>query len=193
MTIAGYFGKKCDMPRPHLIARLIFAAMGVDLLMHSLGGMGSAVVNFSTKCPPETLTAKMFIITAESVITLAASLILLFWSDWPARIVTDPDAGQCEKVDGRWIITGLRLTACLCGLLLLYRPISLLIPAIINCPNILSYMTLEGQMFQLSTRTTVATLTATLQGVFAIYLIFGAPHYVHWQMRAIAAKTRGEK
>jgi hypothetical protein len=157
--------------------------------MHSLSEMGSAVVNFGTKCPPETFTARMFIITAESVITLAASLILLFWSDWMARIATGPDADQCEKVDDLWVVTGLRLTSCLCGILLLYRPISLLIPAIINCPNILSYMTLEGQMFQLSTRVTVITLTETIKGVFAIYLILGAPHYVRWRMRAIAAKT----
>ena len=161
--------------------------------MHSLGEIGSTVVNFGLKCPPETFIARMFIITAESVITLAVSMILLFRSDGITKMIAGLYADQCEKVDNRQIITGLRLTACLCGFLLLYRPVSLLIPAIINCPNILSYMTLEGQMFQLSTRATVTTLTATIQGAFAIYLIFGAPHYVRWQMRAIAAKTRGEK
>jgi hypothetical protein len=171
----------------------MFAAMGVDLLVHSLGEIGSAIANFSTKCPPETFTTGMFIITAELIITFTASMILLFWSDGITKIIAGPDADQCEKVDDLWVVTGLRLTACLCGILLLYRPVSLLIAAIINCPDILSYMTLQGQKFQLSTRTTVTTLTATIQGAFAIYLIFGAPHYVRWQMRVIAAKTRGEK
>jgi hypothetical protein len=167
--------------------------MGVDLLIRFLGGISSAVIRLKLNCPPETFTTGMFIIATGLLIILAASLILLFWSDLLARIVTGPDADLCEKVDGRWIIAGLRMTACLCGLIILYRPISLMIPAIINCPNILSYMTLEGQMFQLSTRATVITLTETIKGVFAIYLILGAPHYVRWQMRAIAAKTGDEK
>ena len=189
MTIAGYFGKKYDVTRPHLIARLILAAMGVDLLMHSLGGISSAVIRLNLNCPQETPTKGMLIVAAGLVIALAASLILLFWSDWLARIVTGPDADQCEKVDTRWIITGLRMTACLCGLLILYRPVSLLIPAMINSPKTLFDIALKRLESPLSTRTIVVIVTQTIKGIFGIYLIFGAPHYVRWQMRAITAKT----
>jgi hypothetical protein len=184
------------MTRPHLIAKLILAAMGVYLLMHFLGGVSSDVVPLELKCPPETFTARMLVIVVEAVIALVASLILLFRSDGLARMITGPDANQCEKADGRWTIAALRITACFCGLLILYWRIALLIvnvPAIINGPNILSYMTLEGQSSLLSAQTLARILVEVIKGIFAIYLILGAPHYVRRQMRAIAAKSRGEK
>jgi len=181
------------MTRPHLIARLIFAAMGVYLLMRFLNSIYSAVWNLNLKCSPETPTWGMLVITAGLVITLTASLILLFRSDWLARMVTGPDADLCEKVDVRWIIAGLRMTACLCGLVILYWPISLLIPAIINSPRILFDVALKRQEFPLPTRTIATIVMNTIKGLFGIYLIFGAPYYVRWQMRSIAAKTRGEK
>lgn len=181
------------MSRPHLIARLIFAAMGVDLLMHSLNIISSAFIRPQITCPPETSTARILIIAAESIVTLALSLILLFRSDGLAKIIAGPDAGECEKADTRWIIAGLRLTMCLCGILMLYRPISLLIPAIINSPKSLFDTVLNRQEFPLPTRTIRLIFTETIKGAFGVYLILGAPHYVRWQMRAIAAKTRGEK
>jgi hypothetical protein len=186
-------GKEFAVTRPHLIAKLILAAMGIDLLMHSLGGISSAVVGFQLNCPPETFTARMLVTAAGLVITFAASLILLFRSDGLARILTGPDTGECEKADTRWIIAGVRLTMCLCGLLILYRPISYLVPAIIDSPKTLFDTVLGRQTFPLPTRTIAVILTETIKGVFGIYLIFGAEHYVRWQMRTIAAKTRGEK
>ena len=184
------------MTRPHLIAKLILAAMGVYLLMHFLGGVSSAVVQLESKCPPETFTAKMLVIVIEAVITLVASLILLFWSDGLARMITGPDADQCEKVDAHWIIAWLRITACFCGLLILYPRIERLffyVPAIIKGPNILSYMTLEGQSSRLSAQTLARILVEVTKWFFGVYLIFGAPHYVRRQMWAIAVKSRGEK
>jgi hypothetical protein len=169
--------------------------MGGYLLMHSLGGMGSAVVNFSTKCPSETLNTKTFIITTQFVITLTLSLILLFRSDGLVRMIAGPDAGRCEKVDCTWIIAGLRLTACFCGLLILCSHIERLffyIPAIIKGPNILSYMTLEGQSSVISAKRLAGFLVEVAKLIFAIYLIFGAPHYVRWQMRTIKVKEQNQ-
>jgi hypothetical protein len=181
------------MTRPHLIARLIFAAMGVDLLMHFLSGIGSIIITSNIKCPPESFTTKMFIIAAQLVITLIISLILLFWSDGLTKLITGQDADQYEKTDMQSIIKGFRLTMCLCGLLILYQPVSLLIPAIINGPKTIFDMALNRLEFPLPARTLVTVITQTTKGILGIYLIFGAPHYVHWQMRAIASKTRGEK
>jgi len=183
------------MTRPHLIAKLILAAMGVYLLMHFLGGVSSAVVRLELKCPPETFTAKMLVIVVEAVIALAASIILLFRPDGLARMITGPDADQCEKVDVRWTIVALRITACFCGLLILYWRIAFLIvsvPAIINGPNILSYMTLEGQSSRLSAQTLARILVEVTKWFFGVYLILGAPYYVRRQMRASAIKEQNE-
>jgi hypothetical protein len=151
-----------------------------------------------SKLSPETFAIKISIIAAKSVITFAISLILLFWSDGLVRIIAGPDTDECAKVDKLWIIADLRLAACFCGLLILYRRIDFLfyyIPTIIKGPNILSYMTLEGQSSLLSTKTSVRTLVETAKWIFAIYLIFGAPHYVRRQLRAITieqqTKNRG--
>lgn len=179
------------MTRPHLIAKLIFAAMGIYFLMHFLSGIISIVVTLQQNYPPETLTLRMSIVTARLIITFATSLILLFRSDWLVRIIVGPTIGQCEIASSRWIITGFRITACLCGLLIIYHRIEMLfyyVPTIINGPNILSYMTLGGQTSQVSAKTLVAILVEIIKWVLAIYLILGASHYVHWQMRRIAVK-----
>jgi hypothetical protein len=179
------------MTRPHLIAKLIFAAMGVHFLMQCLGGIGSAVITLSQNYPPETFAIKISIIAAKSVITLAISLILLFRSDGLMRIIAGPDADECEKVSSRWITAGFGVTACFCGLLILYHRIYLLsyyIPIIIKGPNISSYMTLQGQTSQFSVKILAGLIAETVQWIFAIYLISGAPHYVRWQVRTTAVK-----
>lgn len=179
------------MTRPHLIAKLILAAMGIRFLMESLGGIASSVVTLSQNYPQEIFAIRMSIIAAKSVITFVLSLILLFRSDGLVRMIAGPDTNECEKVSSRWIITGFRITACFCGLLIIYHRIKLLfyyIPAIINGPNILSYMTLEGQSSLLSTKTSAGIIVETAKWIIAIYLILGAPYYVRRQMRTIAVK-----
>ena len=179
------------MTRPHLIAKLILAAMGIYFLMHFLSGIVSIVVTLHQNCQPETLTIRMSIIAAKLIITLALSLILLFQSDWLVRIIVGLNIDQCEKANGRWIITGFRITACFCGLLILYHRIYLLsyyIPIIIKGPNISSYMTLQGQTSQFSVKILAGLIAETAQWIIAIYLIFGAPHYVRWQVRTSETK-----
>ena len=179
------------MTRPHLIAKLILATLGVYFLMSALGEIGSAVITLSQNYPPSTLSTKLFIITAQFVITLTLSLFFLFRSDGIIRIIAGPDAGQFEKVNDSWIIAGLLMTACLCGLLILYPRIERLfyyIPSIIKGPNILSYMTLEGQSSVIPIKPTVGFLVEVAKLIFAIYLILGAPHYVNWQMRKLIKK-----
>ncbi len=179
------------MSRPHLIAKLIFAAMGIYLLMRFLTSISSAVWRLYRECPPVKPQWEIPVVTAGLAITLAGSLILLFRSDWLARMVTGPDTNLCEEVDVRWIIGGLRITACFCGLLIIYPRIGYLfyyVPILMNGP-ILSYMTLQGQSSLLSAKTLAGILVEITKWIAAIYLIFGAPHYVRWQMWAIAAKN----
>ncbi len=179
------------MTRPHLIAKLILAAIGIYCLMHFLGGIISIVVTLQQNRPPETLTIRMSIVAAKLIITLAISLILLFRSDWLIKIITGPDADQCEKASSRWITAGFGMTACFCGLLIIYPRIehlSYYVPLIINGPNILTYFTLEGQTSQFSAKTLAAILVEIVKWTIAIYLIFGALHYVRSQMRVIAVK-----
>ena len=183
------------MTRPHLVAKLILAAIGVHLLTLSIGGIGSAVCILSQKyLLPEAFTIRMSITIAESIITFAVSLILLFWSDGLVRLIAGPDTNECAKVDGHWIIAGLRITTCFCGLLILYHHIDLLfyyIPALINGSGIFSYMTLERQLSRISsTKALVIILAEIAEWILGIYLIFGAPHYVRWQLRAITIEQQ---
>ena len=182
LTIAGYYGKKYGMTRPHLIAKLIFTAVGISFLMQCFGGIVSTAIMLSQN----TFTIRMSIIAAKSAITLAVSLILLFRSDGLVISIAGPDANECEKVDERWIIAGLQLVTCFCGLLFLYRRIEFLfyyIFAFTNNPDILSHMKFEGQPSNFSIE--VIILMEITRWIFAIYLIFGAPHYVRRQMQAI--------
>jgi hypothetical protein len=179
------------MTRPHLIAKLILTAIGIHLLMSFLGGTSSFFATLHQNRPPETFVLRMFIITAKLIITLTVSLILLFRSDWLVKLITGRDAEECEKVSSRWIIAGFRIIACLCGLLIIYRRIDLLfyyVPLIINGPNILSYLTLEGHSSLFSTKTSARILVEIVKWIIAIYLTLGASHYAHWQMRKQGVK-----
>ena len=183
------------MTRPHLIAKLILAAVGVNLLMHSLNGIGSAVVMLSQKdLLPEAFPIRMSITVAKSIITFALSLILLFWSDGLVRIIAGPDADECAKVNIQWIIAGLRMTACFYALLILYHRIDLIfyyIPAFINGTGIFSYMTLERQSSRISsTKALVIILAEITVWIIGIYLIFGAASLCAWQMRAVTIKQQ---
>ena len=191
LTIAGYYGKKYGMTRPHLIAKLIFAAIGIHFLMQCFGGIAEAVIMLSQSI----FTIRMSIIAAKSVIAFAVSLILLFRSDGLVRLIAGPDANECEKVDERWIIAGLRLVACFFGLLFLYHRIEFLfyyIFAFTTDPGILSHMKFEGQPSNLSNKTLVIILMEITRWVITIYLILGAPHYVRRQIRVIAVKQNRE-
>jgi hypothetical protein len=179
------------MTRPHLIAKLVLAAMGVHFLMHFLSGTGSFFVTLRQNCPPETLTIRMAIVAIQLIITLALSLILLFRSDWLVRITAGQTLDQCEKASNRWIAAGFRITACLCGLLIIYPRIERLdyyVHLIMNGPNISSYTTLQGQTSEVSAKTFAAILVEIAKWIIAIYLLFGASHYVNWQMRKTAVK-----
>jgi hypothetical protein len=159
--------------------------------MYFLSGIVSIVVTLHQNSPPETLTIRMSIIAAQLVITFALSLILLFRSDWLIKIIAGQTLDQCEKISSRWIIAGFGMTTCFCGLLILYYRIYLLsyyIPIIIKGPNISSYMTIQGQSSEVSAKIFVTILTEIAKWIIAIYLIFGASHYVRWQMRTTAVK-----
>jgi hypothetical protein len=182
------------MTRLHLIAKLLLAAIGVHLLMDFLGEIISLVVTSHQNYSPETLTTRMFIIAVKLIFTLVVSLILLFRSDWLARIIGGQTLDQCEIVSTRWIIAGFRMTACFCGLFIIYNRIEYLsyyVSLIINGPNISSYTTFQGQS-NLSTKTLVSVLVEITKWIIAIYLIFGAPCYARWQMRAIEVKQNRE-
>jgi uncharacterized BrkB/YihY/UPF0761 family membrane protein len=182
------------MTRPHLIVRLLFGAMGIYLLMRFLNSIYSAANRFMLKCPQDTFIASITIITATGVVTLAISFILLFKSDGLAKLIAGPDACQCQKIDCAWITAGFRMTACLCGLLILYPRVELLIvnfPAIINGPKTFFDMVMLGSP-KLSIQTLTRAILETAKGIFGLYLVLGAPHYVRWQLRAPKLKKQNE-
>lgn len=183
------------MTRPHLIAKLIFFAIGVCLVIYILDYIYSFSFNYSAAIFKKAGISPLFITAAVGIVPLAASLILLFWSERLARLLTDPDAPGCEKVDGYQSTAAFRSIACFCGLLILYTPVSHLIggiPAVITGPNILSYLTFEGQSSLLSAKSLTRIFVGLTKGVIGLYLAFGAPHYVRWQTK-LAIQTNGAK
>jgi hypothetical protein len=183
------------MTRPYLIAKLILTAMGVYVLVRFIGAAGSIFLRFGPKFTPENSSMIIFIITAELIILIVVSLILLFRSDDLARIITGPGDDLCDKVNVHSIIAAFRLTACFCGLLLVNSCIARLfyyIPAIFKGP-ILSYTTLQGQMSQISPRLLTGALEGIAYLILAAYLISGAAHYVRWQISKIAINKSSQK
>jgi hypothetical protein len=179
------------MTRPYLIAKLILAATGVHLLVRFIGTGSSIIFRLNSQNHQGSFAISII----GSILLLAASLILLFRHDGLARVIAGPDAGQCEKVDVRWVIAAFRMTACFCGLLLTYSCIVRMfynIPAIIKGP-ILSYTTLQGQTSQISPILLTGVLEGIVYLILAAYLISGAPHYVRWQISKLAINKSSQK
>jgi hypothetical protein len=172
------------MTRPHLIAKLILAAMGINFLLHALSSIISVAVALNPNYSREPISPKILFVTLKLLFAFAVSLILLFRSDGLVRIIAGPKTDECEIVSSRWIIAGFRMTACLCGLLILYRRIDLLL----YYTHAISTFTLEGQSPLFSTKISVGFPMEIIKWFVGIYLIFGAPHYASWQARATAVK-----
>jgi hypothetical protein len=135
-----------------------------------------------------------FFASAESLVLLVASLFLLFCSEGLVKIITGPDSDLCEKVDIRWVAAGFQMTFCFCGLLMIYSCLTRLfyyIPAIFREP-ILSYTTLQGQEALFLQRSLAGGFETIIDSFIAVYLIFGAPHYIRWQLRKLSAKESNQ-
>ena len=178
------------MTRPHLIAKLLLAAAGIHFLMDFLSEIISIIITLQHNYAPEALTIRMFIVIVKLIITLVVSLIFLFKSDWLIKIIVGPLLDQCETVSSRWIITGFRITACFCGLLIIYPRIerfSYYLHLIMSGPDISSYFTLQGES-EVSAKTFTAILIEITKWIIAMYLVFGASHYANWQVQSTAVK-----
>lgn len=164
------------MTRPHLIAKLIFAAAGIHFLMHAI----SSFLFFVFMLPQENFPLKIPFIILKLLFTFAVSLILLFRSDWLIKILVGQNADQFEKISDRWVITGFRMMTCFSGLIIIYSGIDRLFHYV---PIIM-----QGLSSQTSTRTIVIILEELTGWFIGTYLIFGASHYVNWQLRSAAVK-----
>ena len=163
------------------------------MLVRLIGEADSLFLRFDTKCTLENSSMVSFIIAAELIVLLALSLTLLFRSDDLARIITGTGDDLCDKVNVHSIVAAFRLTACLCGLLLVNSCIVRMfyyIPAIIKGP-ILSYTTLQGQMSKISPGLLSGVLEGIAYLILAAYLISGAPHYVRWQISKLQKEGIG--
>jgi hypothetical protein len=188
LTIAGYFDKKYGMTRPHLITKLILAAIGIHFLLHAMSSIISISATLNPNYPWKSIHQNIFFIILKLLFALTASLILLFRSDWLVRVIVGPNNNQCEKVSSRWIIAGFRMTACFCGLFIIYHRIDLLL----YYTHAMSITTLEGQSPLFSTKIFVGTPVEIIKWLIGIYLVFGATHYTAWQMKAITAEQNKE-
>ncbi|MGA2092143.1 MAG: hypothetical protein ABSH16_01880 [Sedimentisphaerales bacterium] len=182
------------MTRPHLIAKLILAAIGIRLFMWFISIASSPFIRLETRYPHEFLSMSFIITFAESLVLLAASMIFLFRSDGLMRMIVGPDADRCPKIDVCWVIASFRIMFCLSGLLMIYSCIMSLfyyIPTIFKGP-ILPYTTLQGQEALLSPKLLAGGFKSIVDCVIAIYLIFGAPHYIRWQLRKMLVKESNQ-
>ncbi len=171
------------MTRPHLIAKLLLAAAGIDFLIDTITNISSIAFILNLNYSHENITARIILAIFKFLIFLSLSFILLFRSDGIARIIIGRDTDQFPQVNKKWIIAGFQMAACFCGLIIIYYRINSLfyyIPIIVNGTNTLSYLTIQGQSLA-STRMIAGVISEIIKWIFGLYLIIGAPQYVNWQ------------
>jgi len=184
LTIAGFGRKKYAMTRPHLIAKLILATIGIHFLLHAMSNIISIAAALNPRYASETISPKIFFVILKLLFAFAVSLILLFRSDWLVQIIAGPDTDQCEKVSNQWITAGFRIITCFCGLLIIYHRMELLL----YYAHAISTVVPENQSSQYLTKILAGIFVEIIEWIIAIYLIFGAPHYTAWQVRTITDK-----
>jgi hypothetical protein len=109
---------------------------------------------------------------------VAVLLYVLFYkADW----LTERIVGREEPIrrDISWLPTAFRLACVFCGILFLYR----VIPAMISTVQLYLFMQRRGSAVQSPTITGSQILAWIILLLLGLYLLYGAPHFVRWQVR----------
>jgi hypothetical protein len=187
LTNAGFLVKEYAMSRPHLIAKLIFAAAGIYFLMHALGAFHSISTTLQLNSSSDILIYKISLSFIKAVILFVLSMILLFHSNGLITFIIGTQTIQYEIVSKLWIITGFRMTFCFCGLLILINRLDLFLYYFTFFTySKLSYTTIQGQTSLLPPTIFTGLIIELIRWFILIYLLAGAPHYLKSQMKTIS-------
>lgn len=130
---------------------------------------------------------KLALFQPLSVICLAAVLlyVLLHKADWLTERIARPQ--EPIRADVSWLPTAFRLACVFCGILVLYR----VIPAMISTARAYLIVRHEPLAVQSPTVTGNQILAWIILLILALYLLYGAPHFVRWQVRKTQQQCAG--
>lgn len=138
---------------------------------------------------------------AYTISILLLLVIALCITIFNSNTFTQKIVGPGDKLTGPqlnlWFTTALRLAAVFSGLVLIIYNLPHLL-AILEFPfrHIRPFITQvfiykqTPDLLQLPIRTTVPAITNTIKIIVAVYLVFGAPHYVKSQLNLLANSER---
>jgi hypothetical protein len=178
------------MTKFHLIAKVTLNILGIYSLYLCLSQFG-----YLAFYPGQTGTlvwvVKTLIATTVLVILLAVFYNVFFVRNgWILRMVGEVQG--CEQpVSDKQILAGLRLGLVFCGVLIIVYNADFItkVPMfLIYGPKILVDMIVYkyvDNMFNISIYAYLRGFTAICKLALGIYLAFGAPHFVKWQMKKL--------
>jgi hypothetical protein len=177
----------------HLIAKVIFNILGIYFLHQYLNLFGYFAYQIGHAVYLETsaLAAKPLIAAAVLIILLVVFCnVFIIRNGWILRLA-GPVREDERQVTDRQILTGLRLGFVFCGVLIIVYNATFIadaLPFLIHGPKILVDMIVYKyihDMFNIPFYVYLRGFARICKLALGIYLAFGAPHFVKWQMKKL--------
>lgn len=177
----------------HLIAKVIFNILGIYSLYLCLSQFGYLAYQKYYPGHTETLTLVVKTLIAATVLII---LLVVFYNvfftrnGWFLRLA-GPVREDERPVTDRQILTGLRLGFVFCGVLIIVYNAAFIADVfmfLIRGPKILVDMIVYKyvhDMFNIQFYVYLREFTGICKVALGIYLAFGAPHFVKWQMKKL--------
>ena len=179
------------MTKMHLLARFVLTVLGIFVIVALLDSINVlAKTHFGS--PSSGVTApKLVLLGVLSCVGCMLTYYFLFNSDSLVAKMVGPISEERLAVELIWIIAGFRLVFFLCGLLIMRDSIWFLIRAgvfLITSPKVLVDMIVYkyvDEIFRLDFYEWLQLFVKACKAALGIYLILGAPHFVHRQIRKL--------
>ena len=176
------------MTRSHLIGKLLFVVLGLNVLVRALSSFEYPLWR------PAQQGSDLHLGGLFAAICLLAAVCALAWlllgnSDKWAQLVVGKEQ-LAPIVADQWVIVGLRLAALLCGLLIIRQSadaVAKVLYFVILGPQLVGDAIVHGRVSEVLPTNLWAWLvvfTKALKVVLGIYLAVGAPGFVKWQFSA---------
>ncbi len=128
---------------------------------------------------------------ALSILFLLVILRLLFKSEKLSARMTGPIPDDAAHVDRAWAIAAFRIALVFCGLMMLrhcIKPVATAAIFIVYVPKLITELVINRgvpDIYQMPLRNWIDFIFALLKTAFAAYLLYGAPHFVRWQIKTL--------
>ena len=177
------------MTKMHVIAKLALTLIGISLLNYLLSNFNILLI--------VTVGGDFYSVERTKilacVILLPIPFFIVYWllfrTGWLVQKLAGPGGQSTQDSERIWLVAGFRLTLYFCGIMILSGCMEFLMSAavfMIYGPKVIIDMIIYryiDEIFAMPIRYWLELFSKFCKAALGIYLVLGAPRFVHWQMK----------